>query len=129
MSEHDSKFGDFLTGLLVGGAIGYAIALLNAPRPGEETRQMLTEKSRELRDKAVDTVNTTVDKTGKIVAEGRGRIEETAEETRMRLQQKVAELKDRGETVVTEARAQVSENLHRAADEVDPDYPAPSTPL
>src|SRR5512147_2550121 len=74
MSERHSSFGDFLTGMLVGGAVGYVIALLNAPRPGDETRQMLTERGMELRDRAMETVQTTMDKTGKLVADSRQRL-------------------------------------------------------
>lgn len=115
-----SKFWDFLSGILVGGAIGYTVALLNAPRPGEETRQMLNARSRELREKAVETVQTTVDKTGKVVGTGRERLTTTAEDTRNRLQERVSDLKTRGEEVVTDARVQVSEKLHQFADSVDP---------
>jgi gas vesicle protein len=115
-----SSFGDFLTGILLGGAVGYALALLNAPRPGEETRAMLNEKSRELRERARETVQTTVDKTGKLVSEGRERLNTTFDETRSRVTDQVSDLKVRGETVLTDVRSQVSENLHRVADQVDP---------
>ena len=127
MSEHGSKFGDFLTGILVGGVVGYVAALLSAPRPGEETRQLLTERGRELRERAVDTVNTTVDKTGKIVSEGRGRLESTVDETRNRLQERVSDLKDRGDSVLTDVREQVSSTMHKVADDVDPNTPSQST--
>ncbi len=120
MSDRHSSFGDFLTGIIVGGAIGYLVALLNAPRPGDETRQMWTQKGIELRDKAMDTVQTTVDKTGKIVADSRDRLGSTVETTRNRMQERVSDLKERGGTVMTGARAQVSDTLHRAADQVDP---------
>jgi len=120
MEDRGSRFGDFLTGILLGGLIGYVIALLNAPRPGEETRAMLNDKSRELRERAMETVQTTVDKTGKLVSEGRDRLGSTVEETRNRMQDRVSDLKDRGETVLTDVRSQVSENLHKVADEVDP---------
>jgi gas vesicle protein len=120
MGERNSGFGDFLTGILVGGAIGYVLALLNAPRPGDETRQMLTERSRELRDQAMDTVQATVDKTGKLVSEGRDRLGTTVETTRNRVQTRVSDLKGRGEEVVTDAREKVSDNLRKAADSVEP---------
>lgn len=121
------KFGDFLTGLLVGGAVGYVMALLNAPAPGDQTRQMLTERSRELRDKAMDTVQTTVDKTGKIVADSRDRLGSTLGDTKNRVQAHVSDLKDQSGTVLTEARSKVSENLHAVADQVDPNAPASNT--
>ncbi len=115
-----SSFGDFVTGLLVGGAIGYVIALLNAPRPGEETRQMWMDQGRELRDRAMDTVQTTVDKTGKIVADSRERLGSTVETTRNRVQERVSDLKDRSGSVVSDVRGQVRDRLRTAADQVDP---------
>lgn len=127
MGERHSSFGDFFTGLIVGGAVGYVIALLNAPRPGEETRQMLSERGRELRDRAMETVQTTADKTGKLVSEGRQRVDTTVETTRNRVQERVSDLKDRGEEAVTAAREQVSENLRKAADSVEPG-PMPQRP-
>lgn len=109
MSERNSSFGDFLSGILVGGVIGYVVAMLNAPRTGEETRQMLNERSRELRDRAVETAQMTRDKTEKLVAEGRTRVEE-----------RVSELKDRGQTVVADVRSQVSEKLQTTAEKIEP---------
>jgi gas vesicle protein len=46
---------DFLVGLLIGGALGAALALLYAPQSGEETRGKLKDKSGELKDKTADT--------------------------------------------------------------------------
>jgi gas vesicle protein len=120
MSERRSGFGDFLTGVLVGGAIAYVVGLLNAPRPGDETRQMWTERGRELRDRAMDSVQTTVDKTGKLVSDSRERLGTTAETTRNRMQERVSDLKDRGQDVLTDVRGQVSEGLRSTADKVDP---------
>src|SRR5512146_475785 len=120
MSDRHSSFGDFLTGIIVGGAIGYVVALLNAPRPGDETRQMWTDKSREIRDRAMDTVQTTVDKTGKLVSDSRERLGSTVETTRNRMQDRVSDLKDRSGGVVSDVREQVSDKLRSAADQVDP---------
>ncbi len=120
MGERHSSFGDFLTGVLVGSAVGYVMALLNAPRPGDETRQMLTERGRELREQAMDTVQATVDKTGKLVSDSRQRLGTTVETTRNRMQDRVSDLKDRSEEVVTGVREQVSDNLRKAADTVEP---------
>ena len=120
MSERHSSFGDFLTGLIVGGAVGYMMALLNAPRPGNKTRQILTERGRELRDRAMDTVQTTVDKTGKLVEDSRQRLGTQVESTRNRVQDRVSDMKGRGEEVVTGVREQVSDTLRKAADTVEP---------
>lgn len=121
MSERGSRFGDFMTGILIGGAIGYVIALLNAPAPGDETRQMMMDRGRELRDRAMDTMQSTVDKTGKLVADSRDRLTATLDDTKNRVQDRVSDLKEQGGTVITDARSKVSENLHRAAEQVEPD--------
>ncbi len=120
MGDRHSSFGDFLTGMLVGGVVGYVAALLNAPRRGDETRQMLTERGRELRDRAMDTVQTTVDKTGKLVSDSRERLNTQMGSTRDQVQDRVSDLKDRGEEVVTGVRGQVSDTLRKAADSVEP---------
>jgi gas vesicle protein len=39
---------------LIGAAAGAAVALLNAPAPGHETRELIGEKAREGRDKATE---------------------------------------------------------------------------
>jgi gas vesicle protein len=116
-----SSFGDFLSGIVIGGAIGYVLALLWAPRPGEETRTMLAERGREVRDAAKETVQTAVDKTGKLVTESRGRLESTMEATAKMSQERADEVKERGTTMIHDARVQTSETLHRVADQIDPE--------
>jgi gas vesicle protein len=49
-SRNDSNVGNFIAGAVVGGAIGAGLALLFAPRSGEETRKMLKEKAEDLGD-------------------------------------------------------------------------------
>jgi len=120
MSGRASKFGDFVTGILVGGAVGYVAALLSAPRSGDETRQMLNERSRDVRDRAMETVQTTVGKTEKLVSGSRERLGTTLDDTRNRMEGTVSDLKDRSGSVVTGVRSQVSDSLYKAAEQVDP---------
>jgi gas vesicle protein len=47
----DSGVGDFLVGLILGGLVGAAVALLFAPQSGEQTQAMIREKGIELRDR------------------------------------------------------------------------------
>jgi gas vesicle protein len=116
MSQRGSKFGDFLTGAVIGGMIGYFVALINAPGPGEETRQMLMDRGRELRATAMDTAQAALDKTGKLVGEGRARVDEQVSRARER----VAEVQDKGTGVVRDVRGQASEKMRQAADMIDP---------
>jgi len=53
MSRQDSGGGTVLLAFLAGAISGAAVALLFAPAAGEETRQFLTDKARESRERAV----------------------------------------------------------------------------
>ena len=44
MSNKSGEFGAFLAGVLAGGLVGAATALLMAPQSGEETRAIIQEK-------------------------------------------------------------------------------------
>lgn len=46
------RSGDFLAGMLVGALIGASLGLLFAPEPGEETRELVAERARRLRETA-----------------------------------------------------------------------------
>ena len=48
----NGNFSGLVVGTLVGAAVGAGVALLCAPRSGEETREMLADKARELKDRA-----------------------------------------------------------------------------
>lgn len=50
--EEDSGIERFVTGLLVGVAVGFGLALLLAPKTGEEMREDLMQRGIELRDRA-----------------------------------------------------------------------------
>ncbi|HYM51397.1 MAG TPA: YtxH domain-containing protein [Candidatus Limnocylindrales bacterium] len=50
--EEDSGVEKFMTGLLIGVAVGFGLALLLAPKSGEEMREDLMQKGIELRDRA-----------------------------------------------------------------------------
>ena len=51
MSRHDNS-GSVLLAFFVGAVTGAAVALLFAPAPGDETRQFLSERARESRERA-----------------------------------------------------------------------------
>ena len=59
--QHATRSGpSVVTGLLIGGLIGAGVALLMAPRSGEETRAEIRNKAMEYRDRTRDVVNETV---------------------------------------------------------------------
>jgi len=51
-----SNFVTFVTGFFIGSAMGMAIALLNAARPGRETREQLREGLVEVRSRAEEAL-------------------------------------------------------------------------
>lgn len=53
LASYDS--GSLLTGLLIGGLVGFGAMLLIAPRSGSKTRDQIRQKSTELRNRTVDT--------------------------------------------------------------------------
>lgn len=46
----------FITGLLVGGAVGAGTALLNAPNSGKKTRRKIHKQAAEVQNRAEETV-------------------------------------------------------------------------
>lgn len=65
MSDKDSNdgLGAFLAGILIGGLVGAATALLLAPKTGEETRELIKEKSIELKDRTSERAGEIAQKT------------------------------------------------------------------
>ena len=63
--EEDSGAEKFMTGLLIGVAVGFGLALLLAPKSGEEMREDLMQKGIELRDRATQI-------TGRQMGDGEG---------------------------------------------------------
>ena len=57
---------NLLTGMIIGGVVGGTVALLTATRTGEETRELIADKSVDIRDKAVAKAVTTRDKVGEL---------------------------------------------------------------
>ena len=51
------SIGKFAAGFVIGAAAGALIGLLLAPQSGEETREIISDKSKELYGKAQDTVS------------------------------------------------------------------------
>jgi gas vesicle protein len=86
MSRTDSGGGTVLLAFLAGAVTGAAVALLFAPAAGEETRQFLTDKARESRERALQAAR-----------DGR--------ETLKRQKDQIATAIDRGRDAYVKARA------------------------
>src|SRR5262245_8571271 len=52
MGSYNNEGGAFFAGLVIGGLVGAALALLLAPQSGEETRAQIRDKSLEYKDRA-----------------------------------------------------------------------------
>lgn len=56
--------GGFAIGFVLGALVGLTIGFLYAPRPGQETRELLREKAKEVRDKTAEAVDKVKEATG-----------------------------------------------------------------
>jgi gas vesicle protein len=83
MSDNND-FGTFFAGLIVGGLVGAAVALLLAPQSGEETRTMIHDKSIELRDRAVEYGQDARARAVAALDDARARADQSLEEVRYR---------------------------------------------
>jgi gas vesicle protein len=101
-------FGTFLRGAL----IGAGLAMLFAPRSGRETREMLTERSVELRDKATD-----------IARDTRVRAEEALVDARNRLDERLQGVKSGIHQDANEVNKQLKRELEISEDIENPIHP------
>jgi gas vesicle protein len=83
MSTHSYR--PFLIGLIAGSLTGAAVALLFAPKSGEENRKLIKEQSQEARDKVV-TFTSDAQQRAKVTAENSlEQVSELTERTRVRI--------------------------------------------
>ena len=104
MSNRESDFASFLSGFLIGGLVGAITALLLAPQSGEETRVLIRDRSVELKDKTLATLEDAA-------AEARLK----ADELTKAAQQRAEDLRQRGQVVLEEQRARFTKKEPEAA--------------
>jgi gas vesicle protein len=102
MSDNNNEFGAFMSGLLLGGIAGAITALLLAPQSGEETRKVIIEKSMEIKDKALETVD-----------DARIRAEKTAEDARIAAQEYSQKLQDQAKNIQEQGRVILEEQKQK----------------
>ena len=95
MADNDD-FGSFVSGFMIGGLIGAAVALLLAPQSGEETRLMIRDKSIALKDQ-VETTAT----------DARVRAEELAQDAKTR----ASDAQKSGQVVLEEQKSRIEDAL------------------
>ncbi|MGQ0571146.1 MAG: YtxH domain-containing protein [Armatimonadota bacterium] len=100
---------DFVAGFILGGLLGTALALLFAPRTGEETRDRLTDSAEDLRDLARGRAD-------EVMRKVRGTAEELTQRGRTKLDESASRLRgavDRGR----EAFEEKAHDVRRQAEE------------
>ncbi|MHB0939383.1 MAG: YtxH domain-containing protein [Armatimonadota bacterium] len=65
---------DFLVGVLLGSVVGAAIGLLLAPQSGEETREVISESARDIRDKVKEGSRQVLESSRDLIEQGKGRV-------------------------------------------------------
>ena len=102
MSDNNNEFGAFMSGLLLGGIAGAITALLLAPQSGEETRKVIIEKSMEIKDKALETVD-----------DARLRAEKAADDARIAAQEYTQKLQDQAKNLQEQGRVILEEQKQK----------------
>jgi gas vesicle protein len=85
MAENDNAFGSFLAGILIGGLVGAAAALLLAPQSGEETRTQIKDKSIEIRDRAEVTLEGAKVRVNESVEATRVKVDELSQQVKQKM--------------------------------------------
>lgn len=117
MSDSDSGIGAFFAGVLIGGLVGAATALLLAPQSGEETRRTLGRYSNDFRDRAQDSIEDARERAEATVADARRRAERIIEEARERAEKIARETRERAKTEGKNASSSVSDAIEAATGE------------
>jgi gas vesicle protein len=108
--QHATRSGpSVVTGLLIGGLIGAGVALLMAPRSGEETRAEIRSKAMEYRDRTKDVVNETVSQARSKADEVKEGVLEKAEDLKRRGKQTASQQLDRMAQAAETGKSKVQE--------------------
>lgn len=100
---------------IFGGIIGAIIALLFAPRSGEETRQIIVEKGETVRDNTLRSIREAQDVALASLNEAQARIDVINKEIKAML----SDLQEIGKTVAAEQREAMEVGLQDAKDTVE----------
>lgn len=76
--EENARIVSFISGLILGAALGAGIALLTAPQPGTRTRKKIRRAANQLRDGATDRWDD-------LAEEMKSRVDDTVKSARRRL--------------------------------------------
>jgi len=114
--SQDNNFGSgVLLGLLAGGAIGAALALLYAPKTGKELRQDIKLKTDDYLDEADKYIAEAKDKAIHLINDGKKKSEKLIKDAR----EKSEELLKDAEKVLDEAKSKTDEIVQSGKAKVD----------
>ncbi|MBI3910963.1 MAG: YtxH domain-containing protein [Armatimonadetes bacterium] len=99
---------EFILGVVAGSAIGAVVALVYAPRAGEQTREMLKGKAEEAKAKATQLADQARERADEVAGEVRTRAASTAEVVKSRAEQVGAGARD----VIQRGRSLVEGQMH-----------------
>lgn len=98
-----SKASSWVSGFLIGGAIGVGVALLSAPQSGEMTRFMIGERGKKIADQVRGAVDDT-----------RDQAEQTINDVTAKVQTRAGKLKEVGQEVLDDQRQVIERTAQRA---------------
>lgn len=99
MNGKNDGFGNFLTGFVLGGLVGGTIAVLTAPRSGEETRAQIRAKSIQLRDSTEQAMQETMHTLNSAAADVSSRAEELRVQSQAVMEQSRKQWMDAAEEI------------------------------
>lgn len=108
----------FAKGIIIGGLIGAAIALLYAPQSGRKTRRDLNRNAEELLEKAQEEYEAALKKSGKAydsAVKQLKHLESSAKEKVGEMGEKVGELADLGKEALHGTKGQLTKAVNTAA--------------
>ncbi|WP_214816225.1 MULTISPECIES: YtxH domain-containing protein [unclassified Exiguobacterium] len=136
-TEQNQSSSGFLTGVILGGIVGAAVALLTSPKNGREvrtyldektstSRERLTVKSKEMREKAEpvlgEWIKVASDKAAPVLNIVKDKAREAAE-LKQQIDEdelSIEEAMEKADQLVAEAESEVKEQMDRAAEEEKP---------
>lgn len=112
MNDNSNDLGAFLAGFVIGGLVGAAVALILAPRSGEETRRRIIDMSDELRETGQERIgqvrgvaDSYAQRAGEAIGGARGRAGQLGEQ----IQQQARIVLDSGKEGVDSLRSQMKD--------------------
>jgi gas vesicle protein len=110
IEQKQAGIGSFLLGL----AVGAGVALLFAPRTGEETRRDLQRRAREVGDQAQDLVSELTESVGNTLQEAKDKVESRIDAARDAVELKrrqVTNAVDAGRAAAQQARVELEQRI------------------